>query len=72
MTSPPDPSVVGTYASADEAERARRHLSGAGIEPVEVRQLSRASWQVEAPMGRRREALDLLQRLEQHIIPDAW
>lgn len=72
MTSPPEMSVVGTYPTEDEAERARAHLSDRGLAPVEIKQLDDNVWQVEAPTTRREEALDEIRTMEQHTVTDAW
>jgi hypothetical protein len=72
MTPSPATTVVGTYPTSDEADRARDQLIEAGIEPTEVEHLDDDVWQVQAPAERREQALDVVRRMEQHTISDAW
>lgn len=68
MTSRSEMSVVGTYPSVDEAERARGHLNERGVEPVEIEQVSGGAWQIEAPVDRRDDAMRELQHMEQQAV----
>lgn len=68
----PASTVVGTYPTENEAQRAREQLTGAGIEPVEVERLQDNVWQIHAPASDRGRALDIIRDLEKHTISDAW
>lgn len=72
MATSPTSTVVGTYPTEDEAQRARERLSGAGIEPVRIEQLEDNVWQVHAPVTDRDRALGIIRDLEKHTISDAW
>lgn len=72
MATSPASTVVGTYPTEGEAQRARERLTEAGIEPVEIEQLQDTVWQVHAPATDRPRALEIIRDLEKHTISDAW
>lgn len=68
MSEPSDTTVVGSYLSSEEAERAREHLREVGIGPVEVTRVSDEVWEVTAPRAEHETAVDTLERREQQIL----
>ncbi|MFO7776731.1 MAG: SPOR domain-containing protein [Nitriliruptoraceae bacterium] len=65
MAAASSPTMVGSFASQQDAEVARERLEGAGISPVTIEQVDQDVWLVHAPVESRTEALAELQLLEQ-------
>lgn len=65
MAAPEAPTLVGSFASQEDAEVARERLEAAGISPITVEHETEGVWMVHAPLDRKPEALAELQVLEQ-------
>lgn len=65
MAASPEPTLVGSFASQEDAWVARERLEAAGITPITVEQEAEGAWMVHAPVDRKGEALAELQVLEQ-------
>lgn len=65
MAGSPEPTLVGSFASQEDASIARERLEAAGIAPITVEQEAEGVWMVHAPVDRKAEALAELQVLEQ-------
>lgn len=59
------PTMVGSFASQQDAEVAKERLEGAGISPITVEKVDQNVWLVHAPVDRKADALAELQVLEQ-------
>lgn len=59
--------LVGTYASRDEADRARVHLQQQAIEEIHVEGPVAGVWQVKVRPEHAHTALQELERVEQWI-----
>ncbi len=63
-----EPTTVGSYLDAKEAERAADHLRAEGFEDIEVVHPSDAVWLVRLPLADAHTAIDVLLRDEKHAV----